>query len=93
MCLLYTRIDGVKYNLQQMREMYERTCEENALLNDELAKREKQVADLSKQIAIHQKEANDKQNEIDTLRKEIANLKEQLADFPTRDKNGRFKKR
>ena len=43
MCLLYTRIDGVKYNLQQMRAMYENTCEENAYLNDELAKREKKV--------------------------------------------------
>ena len=93
MCLLYTRIDGVKYNLQQMRAMYENTCEENAYLNDELAKREKQVADLSGQVASHQRESGKKQKEIDQLRKQVTLLQEQLADFPARGKDGKFKKK
>lgn len=106
MCLFHTRINGVRYNLT-LRALYEKSCEENATLNDELAKkekenttlnnelakREKEIAQLSTQLGEAKQRENVARNLYNEEKRKNAELQEQLADFPTRDKNGRFKKR
>lgn len=93
MCLFHTRIDGVRYNLTQLRALYEKSCEENATLNDELANKEKEIAQLSTQLGEAKQRENVARNLYNEEKRKSAKLQEQLADFPTRDKNGRFKKR
>lgn len=93
MCLLYTRINGEKYNLQQMREMYENVCEENATLNEELAKKEEDIAQLSTQLGEAKQRERIARNLYNEEKRKSSALQDQLADFPARGKNGRFKKR
>lgn len=86
MCLFHTRINGVRYNLTQLRALYEKSCEENALLKKELE-------ESKKREALANKLYNEEKNKVTAKNIEIKDHQEQLADFPARDKNGRFKKR
>lgn len=94
MCLLYTRIDGVRYNLAQVREMYDNACEENATLNEELAKKEKEIAQLSTALGEAKKREQIAQKLYDKEKEGAAKLRQQIADLtPKRDRGGRFAKK
>jgi hypothetical protein len=63
--------------------MYDRMCEENALLKKELE-------ESKKREALANKLYNEEKNKITAKNIEIRVLKEQLADFPKRGKDGKF---